>query len=246
MEDFGFDFGPIPGFTTFDLADGYEHLGNGLSVISFLFRNVLALRFLAILGATATIAYSVIGGPEIAWISVFWQSLVVIINVVWSIKLLQERTGLNFSEEEKELYQALFAHLNPVEYMKLLRVGIWEKYSAGEVLATRGEPLDNVLLIYSGTADVALADGGRRKLKDGTFIGEMSFIAGTNPTATVTSETAMRCLTFPKDALRELLTRSPAIKSGLEAAFAQDLTTKLARDLENQHVAMGARGSQEA
>ena len=87
-----------------------------------------------------------------------------------------------------------------------------------------------MVLIYNGEVEVELPNGQRPRLKDGAFIGEMSFIRGGNATATVSASAASRVLSWNKADLKALLGRNPAMRSTMQTVFSEDLTNKLMGD----------------
>ena len=62
--------------------------------------------------------------------------------------------------------------------MKLMRVGKWLEAKQGETLAVEKQPINAVMLIYNGLVGVETGGKEVAKLKDGNFIGEVSFITG--------------------------------------------------------------------
>ena len=203
------------------------HLSYVLAAVAFLLRDILLLRLVAIAAAVANLSFAYHGltGPN--WITVFWQCVFIAIHGTWSIVLLRERSGIRFSEEEKDLYQAMFRAFSPVEFMKLMRLARWSSALPGAELARAGAPLDDVMLIYNGEAEVALPGGDKRRLKDGAFIGEVSFIRGGDATADVRCLQPTRYLRWPKAELRSLLARNPSMRATLQTVFSEDLTNKL-------------------
>lgn len=203
------------------------HLSYALAALSFLLRDILLLRLVAIAAASANLTFAFNGANGPNWIPVFWQSVFIVINTVWSARLIHERRGVNFSDEERELYATVFRTFSPVEFMKLLRIGTWRNAAPGEVVAERGADLSHVMLIYNGSASVQQARGHRVELKDGAFIGEMSFLQGGRATADVTITTPTKILQWPKEALQQLIARNPGMRASLTTVFGQDMAKKL-------------------
>jgi hypothetical protein len=203
------------------------HLSYMLAAAGFLFRDILLLRILAVCASSANITFSFFGAVEPNFIAIFWQSVFICINLTWSIRLIVERRGVNFSEEERELYQTIFRTFAPVEFMKLMRICSWQTTKEGDLLTEAGKDVDDVILIYNGEVGVDLPGGGSRRLKDGSFVGEMSFIRGGGATATVSTLCPTRVVRWPRPALKALLARNPAMRSTLQTVFSEDLTNKL-------------------
>ena len=111
--------------------------------------------------------------------------------------------------------------------MKLLRLGEWRSAEAGEVLATEGEDVDELALIYNGEVIIEKSGGEIARSRDGTMIGEMSFIQGGNATATVRTARPTRCLVWPKEELKKLLQRNPTMDIAMNTVFSLGLARKL-------------------
>lgn len=203
------------------------HLSFVLAATSFLLRDILLLRLVAVVASLSGIAFAYGGLPTTNWIVIAWQCVFILINVGWSIRLVRERSGIRFSEDEKELYETVFRAFAPFEFMKLMRIARWEKAAPGAALATAGATVPDLMLIYNGAAEVALPGGGTRRLRDGAFIGELSFVRGGAASATVSAVEPTRYLAWSKPALRELLHRNPAMRSAMQTVISEDLTRKL-------------------
>ncbi len=208
-------------------SDAVGHLSFVFVGLSFFMRDMLMLRIFAMVGQVigVTFNYLVPGGP--IWLVMFWLSLFFVINLVQIIRLIIERRGVSFSDEERELFQTIFQHFAPVEFMKLMRLGKWRTAQPGAALANQGEALDDLKLIYNGEVAIIRDDREIDRSRDGTLIGEMSYIQGGNATATVRVERLTRYLSWPKEELRKLLKRNPTIDLSMRTVFSQDLIQKL-------------------
>ncbi len=203
------------------------HLSYALATLSFLLRDILLLRLVAVLASSANLTFAYFGHTTPNWVTVGWQSLFILINLSWSARLIYERRNARFDADEQELFETVFSFFNPVEFKKLMRLARWERVAAQSVLARAGEELDAVILIHSGEVIVTMADGSSRSLRDGAFIGEISYLRGGPATATVTAATPCRIVRFDKNALHALVDRNPAMDSNLHTVFSIDLTKKL-------------------
>ena len=63
--------------------------------------------------------------------------------------------------------------------------------------------------------------------RDGTLVGEMSFIQGGPATATVRVSRPTRYLSWERKALRKMLLRNPTIDMAMRTVFSADLARKL-------------------
>jgi len=208
----------------------YQVLGHASFVLvatSFLLRDILLLRIFAMIGGLAGIGFAYGGLPTPNWIVIVWQIVFITINGTWSILLVRERSGIRFSDEERELYGTVFRAFAPFEFMKLMRIARWVRAEPGQHLAQAGEVLSDLMLVYNGAVEVVLGDGKRIQLRDGAFVGEFSFVRGGAASATVEAVEPTRYVAWPKEALRELLRRNPSMRSQLHSVISEDLTAKL-------------------
>ena len=205
------------------------HLAFLLTAVSFLLKDIILLRTTAVVSSIVGIGYNYfsVSGPN--WLPIFWLSIFAIINAIRIIGILREKLSINFSEEEKELYETVFSNFNAVEYMKLFRTADWKNIPAGHVIAKEGEQIDGVYMLYNGEVSVERNGTEIGRSRDGAMIGEMSFLKGENTpaSATVVSTQNCKCVFWPKVELRALLRRNPAIDVSLKHVFSIDLAKKL-------------------
>lgn len=217
-------------WSTMTMAQAFGHLSYFLNATALLMRDILLLRMVAIVAASCNLTFAWFNGPQPNWVTVFWQALFIAINVVWSARLIHERRGVRFTEAEQELYETVFRSFAPGEFMKLMRLAEWRTAPAGAQLTRAGDPVDEVMLIYNGAVEVRRPGSPIAiVLKDGSFIGEVSYIRGGAASADVETIEETRLVAWRKPALRAMLARNPAMRSTMNAVLAQDLTAKLTR-----------------
>lgn len=203
------------------------HFASILTTLAYLVKDILWLRFLSILACIAGIVFNYTVPATPLWTVIGWNVIFIIINSVQIAIIIKERRGVEFTDEEKELYETLFKSFAPFEFMKLLRIGRWLEAKKDQVLAVEQQPLDSVMLIYNGLVSVESKGESLAQLKDGSFIGEISFITGGKATASVRAVEPTRYLAWPKEELRQLLNRNPSMRSAMQTVFSSDLTKKL-------------------
>jgi CRP-like cAMP-binding protein len=158
---------------------------------------------------------------------IYWNVLFAIINIVQIAIIIKERSGVHFTEEEKELHDTLFKNFAPFEFMKLMRIAKWREAKQGEALSIEKQQLDSVMLIYNGLAAVETNGEEVAKLKDGNFIGELSFITGGAASATVRALMPTRYVSWPKESISQLLNRNPSMRFAMQSILSTDLSKKL-------------------
>jgi len=209
------------------IALAAAHLASVLTMVAYLLRDILWLRFLTILSCFAGIvfAYLVPGGP--LWTVIGWNVLFAIINIVQIAIIIKDRTGIHFTEEEKELHETLFKKFAPFEFMKLMRIAEWRQVAPGEIVTTEGQQLDEVMFVYNGLLAVEVKGVKKDELQDGHFIGEISFISGGTATATVRAIEPTRYIAWPKKEINRLLARNPSMHIAMQGMLTVDLSKKL-------------------
>jgi hypothetical protein len=211
------------------------HLASILTMAAYLLKDILWLRTLTILSCFAGIAFNYFVPATPLWTIIYWNVLFTAINVVQVAIIIKQRSGVHFTEEEKELHDTLFKNFAPFEFMKLMRVGKWLEAKQGEVLATETKPIDSIMLIYNGLVGVESKGQEVAKLKDGNFIGEVSFITGGAATATVRALMPTRYVAWPKESISQLLNRNPSMRFAMQAMLSTDLSKKLMRRAPSFH-----------
>lgn len=212
--------------------DVYDWIGNAaflLVACSFVVKDIVWLRWLAIAASVAMVAYAycVPSGP--LWLLIFWNAIFITINAVRIFLLYRLERGVTFSSDEKEVHAILFPDLAAFEFARLLRLGRWVDAAPGTILAHEGATAPDVQLLFTGTAEVAAAGERLAQLGDGAFVGEMSFVSNSPASATVTTKTTARLLSWPQTELKRLARGSPTLRLSLEAAFGADMARKLQR-----------------
>jgi hypothetical protein len=211
------------------------HLASILTMVAYLLKDILWLRLLTILSCFAGIAFNYFVPSEPLWSVIYWNLLFAVINLVQVAILIKERAGVHFTEEEKELHDTLFKNFAPFEFMKLMRIGQWMEAKQGDVLAVEEQPINAVMLIYNGLVRVESHGQEVAQLRDGNFIGEVSFITGGGASATVRALEPTRYITWPKTAVTKLLNRNPSMRMAMQSVLSTDLSKKLMRRAPSFH-----------
>ena len=207
--------------------DVFGHISFFLTAVSFYVRDIFFLRVVAIISRMVGVIYNYFIPESPLWLVIYWLIVFVVLNVVRIANLLLERRSVNLSDRDRELYDTNFRNFTPVEFMKLMRLTDWHSAEAGDRLAVQGEKLTDLKLVYNGEVEI-VRDGARIAVaRDGTLVGEMSFIQGGPATATVSVSRPTRYLSWERKALRNMLLRNPTIDMAMRTVFSADLARKL-------------------
>src|SRR6187549_2136561 len=116
------------------------NLANVLYLFSFMVRDILWLRGLAVIAAACLIPYFYFR-PEPLLTPIYWNLVFAALNIYWICRLLLERRPVKLSTEEQRLCELVFRTMTPREMIKLLKLATWENAEAGECFVERGKPL---------------------------------------------------------------------------------------------------------
>ncbi len=213
---------------TFTLLDAAGHTSFALTALSFYVRDMLFLRTLAIISGVVGISYNYFLSVGPLWLVIFWLSVFICINGYRIVGIILERRTIKFSEEEMELHETVFQNFTSLEFMKLMRIAEWNSVEIGHQFAEQGQIIDGLNLLFNGEVSIERDGKELGRGRDGSMIGEMSFIQGGGATATVLSTEACRYIHWPKEQLKSLLMRNPSMDIAMKHVFSLDLTRKLA------------------
>ena len=201
------------------------HLAFGLIAFSFLVKDILWLRIVSIVASLFSVFYNWVIPVEPMWIPIGWNFVFVALNVYHIAVIIYEKRPIKMEPKDKELYETLFKDLSPVEYLKISKVAEWKTYKSGEKIIRQGTPVTDLILIYNGTVDVAVDGKGVAQLKDGQFVGEMSFLTEKPATATCIVKHKTECLVWKQPEFKELLKRNPSLYYTIQSLLSNQLVS---------------------
>ena len=204
------------------------HIANVLYLFSYSMRDILWLRVLTVAAACFLLPYFYYR-PDPLYPAIFWNLVFMTLNVYWIFRLLLERRPVKLSDDEQQLCQIAFRTLTPREMKKILKLSSWEDADPGECFISMNDPLERLILLYSGKANVELDGEKVGELHAGQVIGEMSYFTEEVAAANVVAAEATRYVSWPKDRLKSFLDKD----SDLRAAFQIILGSVLAKRLQD-------------
>ncbi len=210
-----------------NIGDLTGHLAFGLIAFSFLVKDILYLRLLSILASVFSIFYNYFIPAEPMMIAVFWNGVFIITNLYHIAIIIYEKRPVKMSPKEKELYETMFRGLSPVEFLKIIKVAEWKEFKSPLPIITQGKPVNNLILIYNGAVDVLVNDKKVAELKDGQFVGEMSFLTEKPATATCKVTHTTECLVWPQKEFKDLLKRNPSLYFTIQSLLSEQVSNNL-------------------
>ena len=197
-----------------------------LFLFSYLVRDILKLRLLSLVAGFLLIAFFLLQ-KDVSLAAVSWNVLFSIINIAQIYRLILERRPVRLRDEEHELHQLAFRSLTPRDFKRLCEVSSFEDASASERLVEPGKALERLMVILRGEVVVKTNDGRTRNLRDGQFVGEMSYLTGKPPTAEVIAARPTRYASIPTGSLKKLLEQSSDLRAAVQSILGMDLVHKL-------------------
>ena len=125
--------------------------------------------------------------------------------------------------KDKELYETLFKDLSPVEYLKITKIANWKTFKSGETIIRQEHLVTDLVLIYNGTVDVVVGKKKVAELKDGQFVGEMSFLTEKSATADCVVKHDTECLMWKQPEFKDLLKRNPSLYYTIQGLLSNQL-----------------------
>ena len=203
------------------------HLAFGLIAFSFLVKDILWLRTISIIASLFSVFYNYFIPIEPMWIAIGWNFVFVLVNLYHIAIIIYEKRPVQMSPKHKELYETMFAKLTPVEFLKITKIADWEHYKSGEVIIQQQHPVETLNLIYNGTVDVAVDGIKVAELKDGQFVGEMSFLTEKPATATCVVKHDTELLVWRQSQFKELLKRNPSLYFTIQSLLSAQVSDAL-------------------
>ena len=203
------------------------HLAFGLIAFSFLVKDILYLRILSILASLFSVLYNFYIPVEPMWLAINWNIIFVLVNIYHIAVIIYEKRPVKMSSKEKELYETMFRGLSPVEFLKITKIAQWKKFKSPLPIIQQGKPVNDLILIYNGMVDILVNDNKVAELKDGQFVGEMSFLTERPATATCRVEHNAECLVWPQKDFKDLLKRNPSLYFTIQSLLSEQVSNNL-------------------
>ena len=193
------------------------HLSFLLLIVSMLMRRMVWLRLFVIASAIAGISYSflILTDP----VGVFWESLLIVVNLGQLALAWWQNRRTQFSPEERQLAESRLRGLSPRRLRELIDAGDWADLPAGTLLSREGQPVAALVWIARGSSEVRVSGRVVGQCGAGDLVGELTVGAGDPATGTVEATQPLRVWRIEAGRLRGLMARRDETRQALEAAF---------------------------
>jgi flavin reductase (DIM6/NTAB) family NADH-FMN oxidoreductase RutF len=106
---------------------------------------------------------------------------------------------------------SVFSALSPEHLERLLAAGTERSYEDGDLIVRAGDPGDELFVILEGAVRVDRAGRLVLSLGAGDLFGEIAVLDGRERSADVVAVGPVRCLSVPREALREAIAAEPQV-----------------------------------
>jgi hypothetical protein len=189
-----------------NIGDIIGHLAFGLIAFSFLVKDIFWLRIMSIAASLFSIFYNYFIPAEPMMIAIFWNGVFIAVNLY---------------------HIAMFKSMSPVEFLKITKIAKWKKFKKNAKIITQSKPVKDLHLIYNGTVDVVVGIEPVAELKDGQFVGEMSFLTEKPATATCVVKHDTECLVWNQTGFKDLLKRNPSLYFSIQSLLSAQVSDAL-------------------
>lgn len=205
----------------------FGHFTYLLLIVSMLMRRMVTLRLLAVASGLAKIVYR--GVFVLDPVSVLWETIFVIVNVVQLLIIWYYEYHHRFDAEHQHFADSMPVTVDRSAIKRLLDLADLERFEPGHVLTTEGERVTRLVYIADGIVKVEHADRVVAICGPGDYIGELSFLSGNPATATATVVKPTRVLVFDQARLTTAVGNDAQLRRTLESALNKNLAGKLMR-----------------
>ena len=209
------------------IGDIIGHLAFGLIAFSFLVKDIFWLRIMSIAASLFSIFYNYFIPPIPMWIAIFWNGVFIAVNLYHIAILIYEKRPVKMSPKDKELYDTMFKSMSPVEFLKITKIAKWKKFKKNAKIITQSKPVKDLHLIYNGTVDVVVGIEPVAELRDGQFVGEMSFLTEKPATATCVVKHETECMVWNQESFKDLLKRNPSLYFSIQSLLSAQVSDAL-------------------
>ena len=203
------------------------HINYFLLIVSMLMRRMFWLRVFAIGSGSVEIVYRSVFVVDP--VSVVWEALFVLVNVVQLVLIWYYEYHHRFDEEHKHFADNMPDTVDRSAIKRLLDLADLERYDPGTVLTTEGHAVTKLVYIADGIVKIEHGDRVVAICGPGDYIGELSFLSGNPASANTTVVKPCRALVFDQAKLTAAMASDAQLRRTLDSALNKNLAGKLSR-----------------
>lgn len=201
-------------------------IANSLYVISYMLTSMVWLRVLAIIAAASTVPYFYFQ-VEPLWSALFWQGCFLMVNLVNLLILFYSMRAAHFDEDEELAYHIKFSDLKPYEVRPIFKYAKKRVIEPGQLLLGQGAENRTLFLILKGECKIIKDDVEIAVLRQGQFVGELSFLSEHEVSADVVVNQETTVMLWNKRDLGPLFKKQGLYESYFYSLCSLDVAGKL-------------------
>jgi CRP-like cAMP-binding protein len=198
-----------------------SHLSLAYSVAaaSLRLKNAPALRIASAIAVMVFLAGTLLSSDHVSRISLAWACLLALANVFQIVLILWELRPVRLQGERRMLRDLIFPNLSASDFNRLMRFAEWRSGDPGEVLASQGSEVTEIIVLLKGSADVERDGRHVRPLSAGAIIGEIGYLSAQPFSSTIRLSEHSRLVAWSKSVLDDFFACHPSIASSFDRAF---------------------------
>jgi hypothetical protein len=198
-----------------------HHLSLAYSVAatSLRFKNTPALRIASVVCAMVLLAGTLLSSDHVNRVSIAWACLLAVVNVFQIFLIIWDIRPVRLQGEMQMLRDLAFPNLSPTAFNSLMRFAEWRDGEAGELLASQGSQVKEIVVILKGGADVERDGHHVRTLAAGAIIGEIGYLSAQPFSSTIRLSGDSRLVVWRRDVLDDFFACHPSIAASFDRAF---------------------------
>ncbi len=203
-------------------------LSNLLFIAAYWAKDILWLRFLAMLGSLAIIPYYLLQSEPL-WTPTMWCVVFASIHATRAWGIMRERRPIALTGDEQLLYNKTFSALSPAQFKRLLAVGEWQDLNRGHVLHSIGDPSDSLEAVVRGELEARRHGQVLGHTRPGDLAGLASVLGATPELFDTTVTQPARVVRWRVADLQKLVSADESLASALRKIAAAAIAEKLIR-----------------
>jgi len=208
----------------------YHIIGNLAFILiacSFMVKDILWLRTLSITASLFSIFYNYHISGQPLWVPISWNLFFMSLNIYHVVIIIRGQKAIHLTDKERDLYHLAFSSLTLLEFAKLLSIAKWSKLDESQIYIIEGQEMKELSLIYNGAVEIIVGHRPVNELRDGQFIGEMSFLSNDKASATVKAIHPTEVIVWEQSKLKELMSKNPSIIYSLQSLMGEQMAKNL-------------------
>ena len=197
------------------LIEVIGHTTYVLLAISYLVRDIVWLRIIAIPASLCSMAFCYWGRDEPIWLIIGWNCVFLVVN---AYQLGAIRYSIHQSQGAPSfgrLWSQVSGEILLVDAVKLFRCAKPLSVAKTTRLLSRGSIGEKFYFLLDGTVTITLANGVGTSTDQACFLGEIGFLTSEPSTACIDAEAGAEFLVWDVARLKALLRASPTLHESL-------------------------------